>query len=163
MLAVPDAARATAWYQEALGATELWNLGSVVGLSVSGAPLFLAEPEANGWSSPADIGTTTVRVEVFVDDPDTFIARAVAAGAAPRGPVRIHQMPWGPHRQGGFVDPLRPHLARRRLVAARGAPSRLNHGFQAPSKLGPDPSVGSAVSLRSGPSRARCARPSANP
>ncbi|MEU8078806.1 VOC family protein [Catellatospora citrea] len=28
MLAVPDAAGASAWYQQALGVTELWNLGS---------------------------------------------------------------------------------------------------------------------------------------
>jgi catechol 2,3-dioxygenase-like lactoylglutathione lyase family enzyme len=32
MLAVPDAAAAARWYSEALGATELWNLGGVVGL-----------------------------------------------------------------------------------------------------------------------------------
>jgi uncharacterized glyoxalase superfamily protein PhnB len=30
MLAVPDAREALAWYKRALGATELWNLGSVV-------------------------------------------------------------------------------------------------------------------------------------
>jgi len=41
MLAVPDAAAAARWYAQALGAIELWNLGSVVGLSVEGAPFFL--------------------------------------------------------------------------------------------------------------------------
>ncbi len=107
MLAVPDAAAAAAWYERALGATELWNLGSVIGLEVDGAPLFLAEPEGNGWDSPSEIGTTTVRVEVFVDDPDAFVARAVEAGAeAGRDPVRDHEMPWGTHRQGGFFDPF---------------------------------------------------------
>jgi PhnB protein len=107
MLAVPDAAAAAAWYERALGATELWNLGSVIGLEVEGAPLFLAEPEGNGWDSPADIGTTTVRVEVFVDDPDAFVARAIEAGAqGGRDPVRDHEMPWGTHRQGGFFDPF---------------------------------------------------------
>ena len=49
--------------------------------------------------------TTTVRAEVFVDDPDSFVARAVAAGADCHDPVRNHEMPWGPHRQGGFFDP----------------------------------------------------------
>jgi hypothetical protein len=46
-----------------------------------------------------------VRVEVFVDDPDSFIRRAVDAGATahPNG-IRDHQMPWGPHRQGGFDE-----------------------------------------------------------
>lgn len=107
MLAVPDATAAAAWYEKAVGATELWNLGSVVGLEVSGAPFFLAEPANNGWESPAEIGTTTVRVEVFVDDPDLFVARAIEAGAdGSVDPVRDHEMPWGMHRQGGFFDPF---------------------------------------------------------
>ena len=106
MLAVPDAQAAAQWYGRALGAVRLWDLGSVVGLSVEGAPFFLGEPERNGWATPGEIGTTSVRVEVFVDDPDAFVARAVAAGAdVSRGPVRVHEMPWGPHRQGGFFDP----------------------------------------------------------
>jgi uncharacterized glyoxalase superfamily protein PhnB len=107
MLAVADAPAAARWYAEALGATELWNLGSVIGLSVEGAPFFLGEPENNGWDTPASAGTRTVRIEVFVDDPDAFIARAVAAGAdGSVDRIRNHQMPWGPHRQGGFVDPF---------------------------------------------------------
>jgi uncharacterized glyoxalase superfamily protein PhnB len=107
MLAVTDAQAAAEWYREALGATTLWDLGSVVGLAVDGAPFFLGEPENNGWDSPETIGTRTVRVEVFVDDPDRFIARAVAAGAdGSVDRIRDHQMPWGPHRQGGFVDPF---------------------------------------------------------
>jgi PhnB protein len=107
MLAVPDATAAARWYAEALGATELWNLGSVVGLSVDGAPLFLGEPEHNGWETPEACGTRTVRIEVFVDDPDAFIARAVAAGAdGSIDPIRDHQMPWGAHRQGAFLDPF---------------------------------------------------------
>jgi uncharacterized glyoxalase superfamily protein PhnB len=107
MVAVPDAAEAVAWYGEALGATVRWDLGSVVGLEVAGAPFFLAQPEGNGWDDPVAVGTTTVRIEVFVDDPDAFVDRAVAAGAdGTRDPVRDHQMPWGPHRQGAFVDPF---------------------------------------------------------
>ena len=106
MLAVPDAPLAAQWYVEALGARELWNLGSVIGLSVEGAPFFLGQPEGNGWETPAAVGTRTVRVEVFVDDPDAFVARAVAAGADGRDQVRDHEAPWGLHRQGGFVDPF---------------------------------------------------------
>jgi uncharacterized glyoxalase superfamily protein PhnB len=107
MVAVPDARTATDWYKRALGATELWNLGSVVGLEVQGAPFFLAEPANNGWDSPTAIGTTTVRVEVFVDDPDTFVERAIEAGAnGSLDRVRDHQAPWGKHRQGGFFDPF---------------------------------------------------------
>jgi len=36
MLAVPDAAAAAQWYAQGLGATKLWNLGSVVGLTIEG-------------------------------------------------------------------------------------------------------------------------------
>jgi PhnB protein len=124
MLAVPDAPKAVAWYTEAFGAVTLWDLGSVVGLAVEGAPFFVGQPENNKWDSPSTIGTRTVRVEVFVDDPDAFIQRAVDAGAdGATDPIRVHQMPWGPHRQGGFFDPfghlwlvgdkspLRPHPA----------------------------------------------------
>ena len=37
MLAVPDAPAAAAWYQRAVDATQLWSLGSVVGLKIEGA------------------------------------------------------------------------------------------------------------------------------
>jgi len=107
MVAVPDARAAATWYQQALGATGLWNLGSVVGLEIQGAPFFLAEPENNGWESPSVIGTTTTRVQVFCADPDTFIKRALEAGATGSlDDLRNHRMPWGTHRQGGFVDPF---------------------------------------------------------
>jgi uncharacterized glyoxalase superfamily protein PhnB len=107
MLAVRDAPKAAAWYATALGAVELWNLGSVIGLEIGGASFFLGEPEKNGWESPEVLGTTTVRIEVFLDDPDAFIKRALDAGA--RGTVddlRDHQAPWGVHRQGHFFDPF---------------------------------------------------------
>ena len=105
MVAVPSAAAATQWYRSALGADVLWDLGSVVGLSVDGAPFFLAEPQGNRWAAPGEAGTTTVRIEVFTDDPEGFWRRAVAAGAEGHDPVRDHEMPWGRHRQGGFIDP----------------------------------------------------------
>lgn len=48
-----------------------------------------------------------MRVEVFSDDPDAFIARAVAAGAdGSLDAIKDHQAPWGVHRQGGFTDPF---------------------------------------------------------
>ncbi len=107
MLAVVDAPAAVEWYKKALGATELWNLGSVAGLNIAGAPFFLGEPEANGWESPEKLGITSTRVEVFCDDPDAFISRAVQAGAnGSFDKIRNHQAPWGIHRQGGFIDPF---------------------------------------------------------
>jgi uncharacterized glyoxalase superfamily protein PhnB len=107
MLAVPDAGQASAWYQTAMGATELWSLGSVRGLEVYGAPFFLGEPANNGWQSPGNSYLPSCRVEVFTDDPDTFVERALNAGAlGNRDPIRDHQAPWGVHRQGGFTDPF---------------------------------------------------------
>jgi PhnB protein len=107
MMAVDNAPAASAWYQRALGASELWSLGSVAGLQIEGAPFFLHEPTSSGFESPAAIGRTTVRVEVFVDDPDAFVRRAVAAGAdGSADEIRDHQVPWGVHRQGGFRDPF---------------------------------------------------------
>ncbi len=107
MLAVPDAPVAARWYGEALAATTLWDLGSVVGLDVQGAPIFLGEPSNSGWDSPAETGVRSVRIEVFVDDPDAFIERAVAAGAdGSIDPIRDHEAPWGVHRQGAFLDPF---------------------------------------------------------
>ncbi|HEY9047667.1 MAG TPA: VOC family protein [Ohtaekwangia sp.] len=107
MLAVSDTPKAVAWYKEALGATELWNLGSVAGLQIAGAPFFLGEPAANGWESPAKLGITSARIEVFCDDPDAFITRAVKCGAnGDFDPIRNHEALWGIHRQGGFIDPF---------------------------------------------------------
>jgi PhnB protein len=107
MLAVPDAQAASDWYRRALGARRLWSLGGVVGLEIEGAPFFLHEPTGSGFDSPAGIGTTTVRVEVFVDDPDAFVDRAIAEGAdGSVDGIQDHEWPWGIHRQGGFHDPF---------------------------------------------------------
>jgi PhnB protein len=108
MLIVPDADAATAWYKTALGATELWNLGGVVGLEIAGAPFFLHEvnPRNPAETSPGQAGVTSVRVEMFTDDPDHIIERAVAAGATGGSGVEDHRAPWGTHRQGGFTDPF---------------------------------------------------------
>ena len=80
MLAVVDAPAACAWYKEALGATELWNLGSVIGLEIAGAAFFLVNRKIMDGKSQLSL-VLHARVEVFCDDPDTFIARAVQAGA----------------------------------------------------------------------------------
>jgi uncharacterized glyoxalase superfamily protein PhnB len=107
MLIVPDAAAAIAWYQAALGAAELWNLGGVAGLHIDGAPFFVHEavPGRQVEPSPIDVGLTTTRIEVFVNEPDRLIDRARAAGATAVEPPADHVTPWGIHRQGGFTDP----------------------------------------------------------
>ncbi len=47
MLIVDDADAAVAWYKDALGATELWNLGGVVGLETDGASF------GDAWHQPS--------------------------------------------------------------------------------------------------------------
>jgi len=106
MLAVEDTPAAVEWYTRALGATLLWSLGSVAGLEIAGAAFFLGQPANNGWESPTKLGITSTRVEVFCDDPDAFITRAVEAGAEGHDPIKNHEAPWGIHRQGGFFDPF---------------------------------------------------------
>ena len=108
MLIVPDATAAIAWYTTALGATTLWDLGGVAGLEINGAPFFLHEVNPNNptETSPGQAGVTSTRVEVFVDDPDEFVERALAAGATARASIENHRAPWGVHRQGGFTDPF---------------------------------------------------------
>jgi PhnB protein len=108
MLIVSDAQAALAWYANALGATELWNLGGVAGLRIDGAPFFLHEANAGNATerSPEEIGVTSVRIELFVEDPDAVIERAAAAGASAVSPAEQHEHAWGTHRQGGFRDPF---------------------------------------------------------
>jgi PhnB protein len=108
MLIVPDAPAALAWYKDALGASVLWDLGGVAGLEIAGAPFFLHEvnPRNPAENSPARIGRTSTRIELFVEDPDAVIDRAVARGATPGSEIEDHQAPWGTHRQGGFHDPF---------------------------------------------------------
>jgi PhnB protein len=109
MLIVPDAEAAISWYRAALGATELWNLGGVAGLRVRGTPFFLHEvnPGNPTEDSPDSVGATSVRIELFVDDPDAVIGRALAAGATPGAAVEDHHYFAGTvHRQGGFRDPF---------------------------------------------------------
>src|SRR5262249_23681851 len=81
MLAVSDVPMAVEWYKRALGAAELWSMGSVAALQIAGAPFLLGEPAGNGWDTPLKLGMTSARVEVFCDTPDAFIAVALRAGA----------------------------------------------------------------------------------
>ena len=116
MLAVSDGNAAIAFYQQAFGAELLWHLGDghvVAGLAIGGAEFFLAnESPPYGTRGPAAAGFTTVRIELFVDDPTAVHRRALAAGAVEHSPVLEH-----PHEmsgpkpikrmlQGAVVDPF---------------------------------------------------------
>src|ERR1043166_6672349 len=122
MLAVPNTPKAVQWYKKALGASLLWNLGSVAGLEIDGAAFFLHEPTKRGFQSPKELGATTTRVEVFVDEPADLIARAVRAGATGKD-IRNYEAPWGIHRQGGFIDPFGHHWS-----VGDKSPLKCSHG-----------------------------------
>jgi PhnB protein len=117
MFAVSDGNAAIAFYKAAFGATLLWHLDGeghvVAGLSIDGAQFFLAhESPPHGTRSPASVDFTTVRIELFVDDPVAMHRRALAAGAIEHSPVQDHtHMTLGPHPirrmlQGAVVDPF---------------------------------------------------------
>ena len=79
MLIVPDASEAIAWYASALGAREVWNLGGVAGLAIGDARFFIHEvnPRNPSENSPEEIGRTSTRIELFVDNPDDVLARLI--------------------------------------------------------------------------------------
>ena len=117
MLAVSDGNAAIAFYKAAFGATVLWHLDGgghiVAGLEIDGAPFFLAhESPPHGTRSPASAGFTTVRIELFVNDPVAVHKQALAAGATDHSPVREHThtvtgpRPISRMLQGAVVDPF---------------------------------------------------------
>jgi PhnB protein len=114
MLAVRDGRAAIAFYQQAFGATLLWELeGAVAGLSIDGAEFFLAEESPEYGTRSADsAGFTTVRIELFVDDPVGVHGKARAAGAINHSSVEEHNhSTTGPRPikrmlQGAVVDPF---------------------------------------------------------
>ena len=116
MLAVSDGNAAIEFYKKGFGATVLWHLNGehiVAGLSIDGAPLFLATASPpHGTRGPDAAGFTTVRIELFVDDPIAVQQRAVAAGAREKDPVKEHtHVTTGPQPikrmlQGSLIDPF---------------------------------------------------------
>src|SRR6478752_375213 len=89
MLIGSDGAAAVTAYTTALGAGRLCDLGGVAGLDLGGAPCFIHEavPGKNREPSPTEVGLTTTRVEVFIDEPEELIERAALSGATDVEPV----------------------------------------------------------------------------
>ena len=105
MLAVTDARAAVDW---TVGGDE----HMVAGMAIGGARFFLAtESPEFGTRGPSGAGFTTVRIEIFVDDPVAVHAKALAAGARQHSEVKEHKYPTvGPNPigsmlQGAVVDP----------------------------------------------------------
>ena len=109
-LVVSDAARAAAWYADALGAQERGRIevpgGKLmqVELDLGGATVMLADefPDLGVLSLLAIGGTATV-LHLVVDDVDAVWQRAVDSGAEVRQP--LGDAFWG-ERYGQIVDPF---------------------------------------------------------
>jgi PhnB protein len=117
MLAVADGSAAIEFYKAAFGAALLWKLGDgpdiVAGLAINGAQFFLAyQAPQYGTRGPSSVGFTTVRIELFVDDPVATQRKALAAGAVEHSPVtedRFNMAGPKPIRrmlQGAVTDPF---------------------------------------------------------
>ena len=115
MLAVSSGSDAIEFYKKAFGAVVRWQIegGPVAGLTIDGAEFFLAEESPEyGTRGPASVGFTTVRIELFVDDPQAVYQRALDAGASVGSPLKEHLHPTvGPHPisqmlQGSVIDPF---------------------------------------------------------
>ena len=138
VLTVRRAREAVRFYIAAFGATEIdrntYPDGRVVAeMAVGDARFRVADeaPEAQNLS-PQTLGGTTVRINLFVDDPDALAARAIAGGATQIAPVADQSYGL---RQGRLADPFGHHwLVGRPLPGGRGdwarAPARPRHGHE---------------------------------
>jgi PhnB protein len=110
-LSVRNSPGAVDFYKSAFGAVESYRLESpdgelIVRLSVSGAEFWLSN-ESTGDKQPKSepLGGDSVRMILTVDDPDSFFARALDAGAKAIFPVGEGHG-W---RLGRLVDPFGLH------------------------------------------------------
>jgi len=109
-LIVRGAAKALAFYAQALGARELYRLdmgGGKIGhaeLVVGNSPFMLADehPEM-GFRSPLALGGTPVSLLVYVPDCDKAVQRMVSAGATL---MRLVQDHFYGDRAGTVIDPF---------------------------------------------------------
>ena len=114
MLAVTNPGAAIDFYQRAFNATIDWHLDRVIaGMRIDGAQFFLADESPEyGTRGPLIAGFTTVRIELFVDDPVAVQRQAIAAGAKEHSPVSEHEhQTEGPRPirrmlQGAITDPF---------------------------------------------------------
>jgi PhnB protein len=109
MLIIPNGVSDVSFYTKAFGAEELRRFSNddgsihVVEFTIGGNLFHLHEQWATGGLSPAKAGATTVSVGLFVDDVDTLMAQAQAAGALITSPAQNYD--YG-YRQGDIVDPF---------------------------------------------------------
>jgi len=83
---VRDATKAVAFYIKAFGARELFRIAASDGrivhgeLSICGATVMLGDPDGRFYDEPQQLGACTASLHLMVDDNQTVLARAVAAG-----------------------------------------------------------------------------------
>jgi PhnB protein len=112
VLTVKNAARAVAFYKQALGAEEVYRNtypdGKIVAEMTIGDARFRVADEAPEASNPSPqaLGGTSVRINLLVADPDRLVERAIASGAVEVAPVA--DQPYG-LRQGRLADPFGHH------------------------------------------------------
>ena len=109
-LVIANAGKAIEFYKEAFGARESSRLASPDGkvmhaeIMIGDSPIMLSD-EFPDWNalSPLTIGGTPVSIMLYVEDVDSIVKRAVAAGATLLMPVE-NQF-WG-DRMGTVADPF---------------------------------------------------------
>jgi PhnB protein len=112
MLTVRDAAAAIDFYRRAFGAEERERFttpsGEIVSeLALEGHRLFVVDENPDAFNlSPQALGGTSVRMNLIVDDADTSMERALAAGATVVFP--LGDQTYG-LRQGRVQDPFGHH------------------------------------------------------
>jgi PhnB protein len=112
MLTVRNAVAAVEFYGSAFAATEEERFTAptgqiVVRMSIDGLSFFVVDENPEAFNqSPESLGGTSVRINLMVDDPDAWAARAIAAGAVQVFPVG--DQPYG-LRQGRVADPYGHH------------------------------------------------------
>jgi PhnB protein len=103
-LAVSDAQKAVEFYEAAFGAVEIYRLEgddgkvAVAQLAVDGATFWVQEDSESGSAR----GSTSVRMLLSVEDPNSAYDQAVAAGATEVAPVS-EEYGW---RTGRITDPF---------------------------------------------------------
>jgi PhnB protein len=107
-LTVQNGEEAVSFYKAAFDAVETYRLetpgGSIVRLAVNGAEFWVSSGSEDA-SKVQPLGGSTIRMILTVDDPDTFFAKALKAGASEVFPVG-EEHGW---RLGRLVDPFGLH------------------------------------------------------
>ncbi|WP_106402336.1 VOC family protein [Actinocorallia populi] len=110
-LVVPDPDLASAFYQDVLGAEQVFRAPqgddgrpAMIDHRVGGSSFQLSPAvSAWGWLSPGDLGGSAVLLEIVVDDPDAVGERMTARGG--EVVVPIENRPYG-KRSGRVRDPF---------------------------------------------------------